>query len=506
MGQKTNQGIYKKQGAVIEVYDPESDTWHASQAKVDDELKTILKIADHKERMHQLFASNNKQAQFLAACFRDLFHYCAYHLQEIADTVRDVDLAIRWGFGWQQGPFETWQLAGVHSMMDCIEQAIRAKKSQSSAPLPQWLATTDAFYTEAGAYSPASLTYQTKSQLPVYQRQFFPDTVLKETIHPMQVVYENEGIRLTHLQEDVLVLSLKTKANTIGQSVLDGFQTALDHAEKHAQGLIIHQQDAHNFSSGADLRSVLGLIHENRVETLGKMMAEFQNLVMRIKYSKIPILAALRGRALGGGCELMMHCASVVAAFESYPGLVEIGVGLLPAGGGCKEMALRAARQTPAGDDPMALIQNYFQQIATAKVAGSAPEAMQMGYLRATDGFLMHTDEVLYASLARIKALQAANYLPAIKTPFPVAGIEGHAKIQAGLVNWLEGGFISEYDYYLANEIAKIICGGTVNQGTLVPEEWILKLERETFVMLASNPLTQARIRHVLETGKPLRN
>ena len=301
-------------------------------------------------------------------------------------------------------------------------------------------------------------------------------------------------------------MSFKSKANTIGQSVLDGLEAALETAEKQCRGLIIYQQDANNFSSGADLRGVLKLIQDDKMLDLEAMIPQFQRVALRLKYSAIPTVAALRGRTLGGGCELMMHCDAVVAAFESYPGLVEVGVGVIPAGGGCKEMAMRAAHLAPKGD-LLSVMQGYFQQIATAQVAGSATEAaMQMGYLRSTDSYVMHANEVLYVALAKVKFMHAANYLPPLKEQFKIAGIEGKARLQAGLVNWLEGGFISQHDYFMATELATVLCGGNLNQDTLVDENWMLKLEREAFINLASTPLTQARISHLLETGKPLRN
>lgn len=505
LGQKTGQGIYRKNGKVIEVYDIQTGDYRPSQSEVSAELKEIMGIKDPAGRMKSLFTSTNKQAQFIAACFKDLFHYCAFHLETIADNVRDVDLAIRWGFGWMQGPFETWQLADLHQITQFINQSIDAKSSLSNAKLPGWLAETKAFYTEEGAYSPQQNGYQARSKLPVYQRQFFTDRVIKESTSSTPVVYENEGVRMWHLKDDVAVVSFKSKSNTVGQPVLDGLEEALSQAENQFKGLIVYQNDASNFSSGADLRGVAQLIKENKMQALEAMIAQFQHLAMRLKYSFIPTIAALRGRALGGGCELMMHCDSVVSAFEAYPGLVELGVGVIPAGGGCKEMAMRAAAQAHQAE-LMAFVQPSFQQIATAQVAGSAIEAMQMGYLRHTDTVLMHADEVLYAALAKVNAMQAANYLPPLKKKFKVVGIEGHARLQAGLVNWLEGGFISQYDYTLANELAAVLCGGDLNQGTLVDEEWMLTLERQAFVKLASTPQTQARISHLLETGKPLRN
>ncbi|MGL5742271.1 MAG: 3-hydroxyacyl-CoA dehydrogenase/enoyl-CoA hydratase family protein [Legionella sp.] len=505
LGQKTGQGIYRKNGKLIEVYDVKSSSYRPSKAAVSDELKAIMSNPNPVARMQSIITSNNKQAKFLAACFRDLFHYCAYHLEAIADNVRDVDLAIRWGFGWMHGPFETWQLADLATMSQYIDQAIKNKLSMSSAALPGWLFEINAFYTERGAFSPQSNNYQPRSQLPVYQRQFFPDQVIKESKHPAAVIYENEGVRLWHLQDDVAVVSFKSKANTVGQPVLDGLEAALEIAEKESRGLIIYQSDASNFCSGADLRVVAKLIQDKNLSALESMIAQFQRVALRLKYNSIPTVAALRGRALGGGCELMMHCDSVVAAFESYPGLVEFGVGLIPAGGGGSEMAIRAAHRAPQGD-LMSVLQSYYQQIATAQVASSAADARHMGYLRDTDSYVMHADEVLYVALAQVMFLQADNYLPPLKKQFKVAGVEGKARLQAGLVNGLEGGFISQHDYFIATELATVLCGGNLNQDTLVDEQWMLNLELEAFITLASSPLTQARISHLLETGKPLRN
>lgn len=505
LGQKTGQGIYRKNGKVIEVYDPSSKSYRPSKSEISDALKAIMKMPDASERMKHLIASNDKQAKFLTACFRDLFHYCAYFLEEIAASVRDVDLAIRWGFGWLQGPFETWQAAGVSTMQEIIEKGIAAHETLSEAKLPGWFKDLSNFYSSEGAYSPQKGGYVPRSQLPVYQRQFFPDRVLKEKTITTSTLFENEGVHLWTLKDDVAVLNFKSKANTIGQAVLDGVQQAIEIAEKQCQGLIIYQADASNFSSGADLRGVAALIQANKMNDLEAMISQFQHVALRLKYSSIPTIAALRGRALGGGCELMMHCDSVVAAFESYPGLVEVGVGLIPAGGGCKVMAMRAACKAQDAD-LLTFLQPYFQQIATAFVAGSAAEARQKGYLRQKDHWVMHSNEVLFAALAQVKAMQAMNYQPPLKTRFKVAGREGHARLQAGLVNWLEGGFISQHDYFLATQLAYVLCGGDVNQGEMVDEAWLLNLEKQAFMTLAATPLSQARIAHLLETGKPLRN
>ncbi|KTD20757.1 3-hydroxyacyl-CoA dehydrogenase/enoyl-CoA hydratase family protein [Legionella israelensis] len=505
LGQKSGQGIYRKKGKAIEVYDIKLDDYRASQPSVHDEIKSIMQNKDAKERLQKLMKSDNPQARFLAACFRDLFHYCAFHLKDIADTVRDVDLAMRWGFGWQKGPFESWQLSGIDWIVEDIRHAINEDKTFSQAKLPEWLEDIKEFYSDKGAFSPESGMYKSRHELPVYKKQIFPDKVLGEKTPQYKTLYENDGVCMWHLQDNVAVVHFKSKANTIGQDVLDGMMKSIEVAEKECKGLILYQHDTSNFSSGANLKEVASLIQAGKMNALENMIQSFQRLAMRLRYSPVPVVAALRGRALGGGCELILHCDSVVAAFESYPGLVEAGVGLIPAGGGCKEMARRAASKAKYSD-LMDWLEPYFKQIATAAVAGSAAEAKLSDYFQDGDQYVMHANEVLFTALAKINYLSKANYLPPIPSRFKVAGIEGMARIQTGLVNWLEGGFISEHDYYLATQLAGVLCGGDVNRGQLVDEEWMLKLEREAFIRLCSTQKTQERITHLLETGKPLRN
>ena len=499
LGQKSGQGIYKKTGKQIDVFDPISGAYHLAQGTISDELKAIFKLPAFDKRMQALFESTHKQAQFLAACFRDLFHYCAYHLENIADTVLEVDKAMQWGFGWQKGPFDTWQLSGIEQINKFILKAIEDGESMSAVNLPRWLISLPDFYNKGHAFSPRANQFVEPSSLPVYKRQ----QVKKQST---SILYENTGVVLSELHDDVAVISFKSKANTIGQDVLDGLNEAITVAETRAQGVVIYQHDATNFSSGADLRGVLALIQSNQMSALESMVKDFQDMSMRLKYSPLPVVAALRGRALGGGCELMMHCDGVVAAFESYPGLVEVGVGLIPAGGGCKEFALRAASETKRVSDIALHIQAYFETVAKGTVANSALGAKDLSFIKRSSPVVMHAEEVLNAAYSMIKTMQAVNYAPPLKQPFAVAGIEGHAQLQAGLVNWLEGGFISQHDYTLANELAMVLCGGDVYQGQMVDEDFILKLEREAFMRLAAMPLTQNRIAYLLETGKPLRN
>ena len=501
LGQKSGQGIYRKNGNNIEVYDLTTNNYRVANAKVVDEVKLIMKETNPLERMKLLNTSNSNQAKFLIACLSDLFHYSAYHLSEIAETSRDVDLAMRWGFGWKFGPFETWQASGFNEIKHIIEHRIEQKENLVHVKLPSWIDSIGSFYDKDGAFSPANNEYKGRSLLPVYTRQYFKDRVLGEKPFKTTSIFENEGVSLWTLKDDIAVVNFKSKANTIGQSVLDGLNEALGIAEKNYQGLVVYQHDATNFSSGADLKAVAELIRLNKMQELEEMVNQFQQLAMRFKYSSIPTVAALRGRALGGGCELILHCSSVVAAFESYPGLVESGVGLIPAGGGCKEMALKASKS-----NLMANITQYFEQIAKGMVATSATDALKLGYLDDKDLIVMHHDEVLFAAFNKIKSMQAANYNPPLQGLFKISGREGHARLKAGLVNWFEGGFISEHDYLLANELAFVLCGGDLYEGELVDESWILNLEKSAFLRMAASPLTQARIGYLLETGKVLRN
>lgn len=505
LGQKTGQGIYRKAGKQIEVFDVKKGEYRPVSAEVSKEVQQIMQLSDPHEKMKQLLASIDKQAQFLAACFIDLYHYCAYHLKSIADCVRDVDLAIRWGFGWQQGPFESWQLSGKAQCQSAIEAAINTGHALAPAALPQWLSETELFYKADKAYAPEQEQMIGRSSLPVYEKQLIPLVMAGETSFKKDVLYQNEGVCLWHLQDGVAVISLKSKANTFGQAVLEGMNEAISIAEQQSKAIILYQDNPLNFSSGANLKEVYHLITENKLEAVSEMLEAFQNLSQRIRYTALPVVAALRGRALGGGCEILLHCDAVVAAFESYPGLVEMGVGLIPGGGGCKEMARRAmlqARHTDLAD----YIELYFKHIATAKVSSNALEAIDDGYLSATDTVVMHTEEVLYAALQKANFLLATNYSAPLKQKIKIAGIETKAKIQTGLVNWLEGGFISRHDYDIALELAGILCGGDLNQGAMVDEDWLLKLERDAFIRLCKSEKTRERIAYMLEKNKPLRN
>ena len=507
LGQKTGAGIFRKVGKDIVVLDLGKQDYRPADRVAAPEVVEILKTKNPAEKFAKLRESQHPQAQFLWAVFRDLFHYSAYHLSDIAETARDVDLAIRWGYGWSLGPFETWQAAGWKQVAQWIADDIVAGKAMRSAPLPDWVFDgREGVHAGEGSYSPGKNAKLPRSSLDVYKRQRFPDPLLGESFPQGETVFENDGVRLWTDGDDVGVVSFKTKMHTVSDAVLDGLQEAIGIAENRFAGLVIWQPKE-PFSAGADLAGALGLLQAGKVDAFEAMVANFQATSQRIKYSLVPVVAAVRGLALGGGCEFQMHSARTVAHLESYIGLVEAGVGLLPAGGGLKEIAVRASQAAGPGGDVFAELKKTFETVAMAKVSTSAVEARELGLLRANDKVAFNAYELLHIARQEARALAETGYRPPLPARrIQVAGDVGIATFRMLLVNMLEGRFISPYDDEIATRIATVLCGGEVDRGAIVDEEWLLGLERKHFVELAQQEKTQVRIAHMLKTGKALRN
>jgi len=516
LGQKTKCGIFRKQGKEIQVLDPDLRDYRTSAGAIEAELDTILKIKAPAERFAALRASTHPQAQFLWAIFRDVFHYCAVQLEHIADNARDVDFAMRWGFGWAQGPFETWQAAGWQEIAQAIAADIAAGKAMSAAPLPAWVTDgRQGVHSPAGSWSAAKQAYMPRSALPAYARQLFPEQILgaggTAPEQAGETLYANEGVRLWRLpgiDPGIGILSVTSKNHTLGNEVLDGILAAVRQAETTLDGVVVWH--AAPFAVGANLKQVSEACAAGQFELLEQTVEKFQRTAQILKYAQVPVVAAVQGLALGGGCEFLMHCAKRVLALESYVGLVEAGVGLIPAGGGCKEFAVRAAQWAAQSATPGELfdfLQPVFQTIAMAKVAGSALEAIDFGFARPSDTVLFNADELLWVALREARNLADAGYAPPLPArDIPVAGRAGIATLEMMLVNMKEGGMISAHDYRVAKAAAIALCGGEVESGSRVDEEWLITVERRLFVELLKTPETQARIAHMMETGKPLRN
>ncbi|MFZ9734946.1 MAG: 3-hydroxyacyl-CoA dehydrogenase/enoyl-CoA hydratase family protein [Burkholderiaceae bacterium] len=528
LGQKSGRGLYRKNGKVIEVLDTATGDYAPGQAQVSAEVERILQIKNPAEQMHALRASDEPQAQFLWAIFRDVFHYSAVHLASMAHNARDLDLAMRWGFGWALGPFELWQAAGWQETAKAIAQDIAQGKAMSSAPLPDWCLTTDGaarmgVHTPIGSFSAATGTLQARSSLSVYRRQIFPERVLGESplagprVMASQkagvTLQELPGLRLWHLPEHdpgVGIVSFTSKMHAVGDEVLHSLMQVLQTAPDHQslEALVLWHEPP--FSVGANLSQVLQACEGQDWDMLENMVAMFQQAAQAIKYSRLPLVAAAQGLALGGGCEFLMHAPRRVMALETYAGLVEAGVGLIPAGGGCKEFALRAAQwaaQSPTPAEVFPFIQSVFTTIAMAKTAKSAHQVIEMGFGQSHDLVVFHPDELLYAALQTARGIANAGYCPALPpAPFPVAGRTGIANLDMMIVNMQEGGQISAHDARVAHAAAVALCGGLVDAGSKVSEDWIIQTERAEFMALLRTPETQARMAHMLKTGKPLRN
>jgi len=517
LGQKTRCGIFRKQGKEIQVLDLAARDYRTSAGEIAEEVAAILKLRNPAEQFAALRASAHPQAQFLWAIFRDVFHYCAVQLENVADNARDLDLAMRWGFGWTQGPFETWQAAGWAEIAEAVAADIAAGQTMAAVPLPAWVTESGraGVHTPFGSWSARGKRYVGRSSLPVYQRQLFPESVLGEGASRPEksgeTLYENDGVRLWCLpavDAGIGILSFKSKMHTIGDEVLDGVIAAVRQAETTLDGVVVWHEAP--FAVGANLAQVSEAIAAGQFDVLEKTVEKFQRASQTLKYAQVPVVAAVQGMALGGGCEFVMHATKRVMALESYVGLVEAGVGLIPAGGGCKEFAVRAAQWAAQSATPTELfnfLQPVFTTIAMAKVAKSAQEVIDFGFARPTDTILFNAHELLWVAIREARALADAGYAPPpMARDIPVAGRTGIATFEMMLVNMKEGGMISAHDYKVARSAAVALCGGEIEGGSRVDEEWLITVERRLFVDLLKDPMTQARIKHMLETGKPLRN
>jgi 3-hydroxyacyl-CoA dehydrogenase len=539
LGRKAGRGVYRKTGETIEVLDIASGRYRPLRGTVDDAVAALRKDTDVQARFARLHTDEQVQSRFLWGLYRDTFHYCAYHLADIADTARDVDLALRWGFGWDRGPFETWQSAGWQAVVTAIQEDIASGQTMCAAPLPAW--ATDprrtGVHSGRGSYSPVADRYTPRSRLPVYRRQPHADRLAGEPAPGGETIFETPAVRCWHGGDDVAVLSFKTPQHTVDEAVLEGLLQAVEVAERGHPGLVVWQTEP-PFSAGANLKrsgdatagartavlvrrlrhmaqpfllrtaqrlGVADTLTSGRMEAIERLIVQFQRTHRAVRYSLVPVVAAVDGLALGAGCELLMHSDRSVASLESYPGFVEAGLGLIPAAGGCKELAVRAARDARSGD-LFGLVQRCFSTVATATVARSARHAQALGYLTPADRVVMNRHEVLHVAKSEVRALAEAGYRPPLPARVAVAGRGAIATLKAYMVNLLEGRRISEHDMLVGERLATVLCGGDVDAGSIVDEQWLLDLEREHFMQLLATEKTRKRIEHMLKTGKPLRN
>ena len=516
LGQKTGAGFYKKVGKDILRLDPAKADYVPGGGKADEIVARMLKKAPA-DRLKLLRESTNPQAQFLWAILRNGFHYAAVHLADVADSAREIDQALRWGFGMSQGPFELWQQAGWKQVAEWVKADIDAGKALSKAPLPAWVfdgpvATNAGVHTPEGSWSASQNKYLPKSTLPVYERQYFPEALFgsgaSDPLKSGTQEFKNDEVRVWSLDGEVLIASITAKLHLISPLVVEGLLKAVEIAEAKYKGLVIWSPDD-VFSAGANLEALMPVFMKSGAKGIAPEEKKLQDAMLRIRYANVPVVSAIRGMALGGGCELAVYSAKRVAAMESYMGLVEVGVGLVPGGGGLTYIARRAAEMAAAGNanaDIMKFATDGFTAAATAKVGTSAIDSRKIGYLLWSDVIVPNKDELLYVAIQQAKAMYESGYRAPAKSVFPVAGRNAIATIKAQLVNMRDGGFISAHDFHISALIADVVCGGDVDAGSMVNEDYLMALERKHFCGLLEHPKTQERVMGMLSTGKPVRN
>lgn len=500
LGSKTGQGFYKKEGSDIRTLDLNTLQYRDKKSARFATLeltKTVDKVID---RFPILISGKDKAGEFYRKNFAEMFAYVANRIPEITDDLYKIDDAMKAGFGWEHGPFQIWDAVGV-------EKGIALMKAEGLEPAA-WVnemiaAGSKSFYTiKDGNTFYYNIPSKTQEKVPGQDAFIILDNIRKSN-----EVYKNSGVVIEDLGDGILNVEFQSKMNTIGGDVLAGLNKAIDLAEKDFAGLVIGNQAA-NFSVGANIGMIFMMAAEQEYDELNMAIKYFQDTMMRMRYSAIPTVAAPHGMALGGGCELSMHADKVVAAAETYIGLVEFGVGVIPGGGGSKEMALRAQDTFRKGDVELNTLQEYFLTVAMAKVSTSAYEAFDLGILqKGKDVVVVNKDRQLATAKAHAKLMAEAGYTQPIKrTDIKVLGKQALGMFLVGTDAMEDSKYISDHDKKIANKLAYVMAGGDLSEPTLVNEQYLLDLEREAFLSLCTERKTLERIQHMLKTGKPLRN
>jgi 3-hydroxyacyl-CoA dehydrogenase len=514
LGDKTGQGFYKKQKAPFTA-SPEA---RGDEKKADIltlNLKTMeygpkqkakfatleaaKPIDDLQQRLKVLYNGQDKAGEFYRLFHHMLFAYASNRIPEIADELYKIDDALKAGFGWDIGAFESWDVLGIQKTLANMQAAGFKPAAWVEQMLEKGI--TSFYKTENGErkyyYS------RTGSYQPIPGTGSF---IILEHFGE-KTIWKNSACKVYDIGDDVLAVRWNTKMNTIGGEVLEGVQKAVALAEENYKGLIIANSGA-NFSAGANVGLIFMFAAEQEYDELDFAVRQFQNTTMRLRYSSIPVVVAPHGLSLGGGCEMCLHADAVQAAAESYIGLVELGVGLIPGGGGTKEMALRASDRNIKEDIEVNLLQQLFINVGTAKVSTSAHEAFENFVLRkGTDSISINPDRRITDAKRKVLLLHEQGYTQSLpRTDIKVQGRGGLGGLLAGLHGMRRGNYISDYDKFIAEKLAHVLCGGDLSQATLVSEQYLLDLERETFLSLCGQRKTLERLQSILQTGKPLRN
>jgi 3-hydroxyacyl-CoA dehydrogenase len=502
LGNKTKQGFFKKVGDQIQTLDLETLQYRERRKSRFPSVDEAKQKEDLAERLRTLVYATDRAGEFLWRGTCEELAYAINRIPEIADTIVEVDHAMKWGFAREWGPFEVWDAIGLERSV----ARMKAEGREVPAKVEEMLAAgVTSFYRHQDGIR-QFYDFATRSYLPVPLPAGL--TILKSLRDRNQVIKQNTGASLVDLGDGVACVEFHSKMNALGQDQLGMIQFALKEVEKNFAGLVIGNQ-GENFSAGANIMMILMAAQEGDWEELSLAVRQFQQTVLSLRYSPKPVVVAPHHLTLGGGCEMTMHADQAVAAAETYIGLVEAGVGLIPGGGGTKEMALRAseiADQVP-GADHFEALRRLFELPGMAKVATSAAEAKAWGLLRGSDRIVMNDRRVLAEAKRSVLHLAATGYVaPVMRQDVLVLGEPALTKFKLGIHMMKRGRFISEHDGLIGLKIAQVICGGSISRPQRVSEQYLLDLEREAFVSLCGTRATQERLAHMLKTGKPLRN
>lgn len=505
LGSKTKSGFYQKAGGEILSFDLNTNSY---QSAAELNLPALSELKNQRglgNRLRALFDSTSRSGKFFKRTILETMAYAARRIPEIADSPADVDRAIRWGFGWRLGPFETWDVLGFERVVDAMNEA--------QIDFPDWVQGMsddgqNSFYDSSTdpptVFIPIEQT-RIETKPPDDERSL---RLLRGV--PGRTVWESPDAALMDMGEGVVLFEFRTKANTLGAGVISGLLDAIDRIEgdPNIRGMVIGNEGS-NFSVGANLGEVAAALLEGKFATVEEAVQRFQAAIQRVRYAQKPVVVAVHQRVLGGACELLLAAPSSVAAAESYIGLVELGVGLIPAGTGSTRLAAMASKNAPNGFDNeiQASLGRYFEQVAMARVSTSAREAQEMGYLPSQASIVMRPERRFEVAKQEVIRLSLAGYLSPVESDLiTVLGSPGRAALEVMAYQFHQGRFISDYDFRLARELAKVLTGGDLPGSTSVDESYLLDLEREVFMSLLGEKKTQERIQHILEHNKPLRN
>jgi 3-hydroxyacyl-CoA dehydrogenase len=500
LGSKTGQGFYKKEGKDILTLDLDTLEYRANKKASFATLELTKTIEKPIDRFKVLVTGKDKAGDFYRKNFASMFQYCSNRIPEITDAFYKIDDAMKAGFGWENGPFEIWDAIGIEKGIELM----KAEGYQPASWVTDMLASGNtSFYSiKDGATHFYSITNKKVEKIPG-QDAF----IILNNIRESKKIWNNSDAIITDLGDGIINLEFTSKMNSIGAGVLQGINKAIDIAEKDYNGLVIGNQGA-NFSVGANLGMIFMMAVEQEYDELNMAIKMFQDTMMRCRYSAIPVIAAPHGMTLGGGCELTMHADRAVAAAETYIGLVEFGVGVIPGGGGSKEMALRASDLFRKNDVELNVLQEYFLTVGMAKVATSAYEGFDTGVLqKGRDIVVVNKDRQI--ATAKQVALQMAEQgytQPVRRKDIKVLGKQALGMFLVGTDQMEAGKYISEHDKKIANKLAYVMAGGDLSEATLVSEQYLLDLEREAFLSLTGERKSLERIQYMLTKGKPLRN